>query len=427
MKPTRRKVLKGLAVTTVLGAISGCVGTGASTGSRTARVVVIGGGFAGLTAARTLKALDPTVEVTLVEPKKQYVACPLSNLVVAGLRDIGSQTFSYRKAVEQGISHLPLAAKMIDTVSRQVLFEDHAALTYDRLILAPGISLDYAALEGYSEQSATRMPHAWQAGEQTLLLKRQLEAMPDGGLVTIVVPPNPYRCPPGPYERASLIAHYLKQNKPKSKILILDSKDQFSKQSLFKSAWQSEYGQMIEWQGLSDGARVVAVDSNKLALVTDFETIKSSVANVIPPQRAGQIALDSGIADDSGWCPVDALSFESTLTPDVHVIGDAAILNAMPKSAFAANAQAKLCAVQVIRLLAGEAPLQTTLLNTCYSLVGPHYGISVAGAYRADGVRWKGVEGAGGVSDADAPVSTRQQEAGYAHGWFDTISREVFG
>jgi len=423
IKPTRRRVLKGFAATAVLGAMSSCV----SSGTGTTRVVVIGGGFAGLTAARTLKALDPAIEVTLVEPKKQYIACPFSNLVIAGERDIGSQTFSYNNAVEQGIIHLPLAAKMIDPISRQVLFENHVALTYDRLILAPGISLHYAALEGYSEQAAIKMPHAWQAGEQTLLLRRQLESMPDGGLVTIVAPSNPYRCPPGPYERASLIAHYLMRTKPKSKVLIMDSKDRFSKQSLFEAAWQSEYGEMIEWQGLSDGAQVVAVNSNDMALVTDFETIKTSVANVIPPQRAGKIALDSGIADESGWCPVDALSFESTLAPGVHVIGDAAILNAMPKSAFAANAQAKLCAVQVVRLLAGEAPLKTTLLNTCYSLVGPRYGISVAGAYRAEGVRWRGVDGAGGISDADAPTSTRQQEAGYANGWFDRISHEVFG
>jgi sulfide dehydrogenase [flavocytochrome c] flavoprotein subunit len=384
MQPTRRKVLKGLVATAVLGTISGC----ASAGVGTSRVVVVGGGFAGLSAARTLKALDPSIEVTLVEPKKQYVACPFSNLVVAGERDIASQTFGYNKAVEQGIVHV---------------------------------------LEGYSEQAAIKMPHAWQAGEQTLLLRHQLEAMPNGGLVTIVAPPNPYRCPPGPYERASLIAHYLKRAKPKSKVLILDSKDRFSKQSLFEAAWQSEYGEMIEWQGLSDGARVIAVNSDNNTLMTDFDTVEADVANVIPPQRAGRIALDSGMTDESGWCPVDALSFESTLAPLVHVIGDAAILNAMPKSAFAANAQAKLCAVQVIRLLAGKAPLETTLLNTCYSLVAPRYGISVAGVYRADGVSWRGVEGAGGTSDADAPVSTRQQEADYARGWFDTISREVFG
>lgn len=424
MLPTRRKVLKGLAATAVLGTIAGCVSTRANVSQR---VVVVGGGYAGLTAARTLKMLDASIEVTLVEPKKQYVACPFSNLVIAGERALAAQTFNYGKAVAQGVVHLPLAAKMIDPVLRQVQFENHSALNYDRLILAPGISLHYEALEGYSAQAASKMPHAWQAGEQTLLLKRQLEAMPNGGLVTIVAPPDPYRCPPGPYERASLIAHYLKRTKPKSKILILDSKDRFSKQSLFKTAWKSEYGEMIEWQGLSDGARVIAVNSDSTTLMTDFDTINPSVANVIPPQRAGKVALVSGIADNSGWCPVDALSFESTLAPGVHVIGDAAILNAMPKSAFAANAQAKLCAVQVIRMLAAEAPLETTMLNTCYSLVRPNYGISVAGAYRAEGTHWRGVEGAGGTSASGASGSTRQLEADYARGWFDTISREVFG
>ena len=391
-----------------------------------ARLVVVGGGFAGLTAARMLKSLLPAAEIVLVEPKASYISCPFSNLVIAGERTIAEQTFGYSAARAEGVRHLRLAAKDIDPVARKVELSNGDSVEYDRLILAPGISLNYKALPGYSAQAAEMMPHAWEAGEQTELLRNQIAAMKDGGTVAIVAPANPYRCPPGPYERASLIAHYLKREKPKSKVLVLDNKDQFSKQGLFQAAWKSEYGEMVEWRGLSDGARVIEVDPDTNLLKTDFDEYRVDVANVIPPQQAGSVALDSGLADASGWCPVDALSFESTIAPNIHVIGDAAILNQMPKSAFAANAQAKLCAVQVVQSLAGEAPIPSKLLNTCYSLVGPEFGISVADVYQAGGERWLEIPGAGGVSPTQVPMSFRQDEARYARGWFETITNEVF-
>jgi NADPH-dependent 2,4-dienoyl-CoA reductase/sulfur reductase-like enzyme len=271
------------------------------------------------------------------------------------------------------------------------------------------------------------MPHAWLAGEQTLLLRRQLEDMADGGLVVIVAPANPFRCPPGPYERASLVAHYLKSKKPRSKLIILDAKDAFSKQRLFQAAWAELYPGLIEWVPLSRGGNVTAVEAATRTLVTDFGRHTPAVANVIPPQKAARIAEAAGVADRTGWCPIDPATFESRLQPGIHVIGDAAIAGAMPKSAFAANAQAKACAAAVARLLGGAAPPTPKLINTCYSLVAPDYGISVAGVYQPSGGQLAEVPGSGGVSPLEAPRATRAQEAVLAEAWFRTITAEVFG
>jgi NADPH-dependent 2,4-dienoyl-CoA reductase/sulfur reductase-like enzyme len=293
--------------------------------------------------------------------------------------------------------------------------------------MAPGIDLRFDGLPGYTEAAAQEMPHAWKAGEQTLLLRRQLEAMEDGGTVVIVAPANPFRCPPGPYERASLIAHYLKTKKPKSKVIILDAKDAFSKQRLFQNAWKELYPDHLEWVSLSQGGKVNEVDVKEKTLVTDFTRHKASVANVIPPQRAGAIAQSAGVADRSGWCPVDPATFESKLVPNIHVIGDAAIMGGMPKSAFSANSQAKVCAEVVATLLKGGTPAEPRLINTCYSLVAPDYGITVAGVYKPTNGQLADIPGAGGVSPADAPRSARALEAQFADGWFKTITGEVFG
>jgi len=258
-------------------------------------------------------------------------------------------------------------------------------------------------------------------------LRRQIEAMPDGGTVVIAAPANPYRCPPGPYERASLIAYELKAKKPKSKLLILDAKDAFSKQKLFQNGWAALYPGLIEWVALSAGGKVTAVDPAAMTLTTDFAIHKADVANVIPAQKAGEIAALAGVADQTGWCPIDPVSFASTLQPNIHVIGDAAIAGAMPKSAFAANAQAKVCAAAVTTLLAGDTPTPPKLINTCYSLLAPDYGISVAGVYHPVDGKLVDVEGAGGTSPLDAPAEMRATEAKLADGWFHTITGEVFG
>ena len=391
------------------------------------RVVVVGGGFAGATAARALKKADPRIAVTLVETSRTFTACPFSNLVIAGLREIESQTFGYDKLAAAGIEVVFATATGVDARARQVSLDNGASLAYDRLILAPGIDIRWGALPGYDEAAAEIMPHAWKAGAQTTLLRRQLEAMEDGGTVLMSVPDNPFRCPPGPYERASLIAHYLKVRKPRSKLIVLDAKDRFSKQGLFQSAWKALYPGHLEWVGLSQDGKVVAAEPREMTLVTDFGKHKGDVVNVIPPQKAGRIAETAGVADRSGWCPVDPVTFESTLVPGIHLIGDAIIAGAMPKSAFSANAQAKVCAAAIARLLAGEAPSRPKLINTCYSLVAPGYGISVAGVYEPVNGELKEVPGSGGVSPADAPRSFRAQEARFAEGWFNTVTAEVFG
>jgi len=391
------------------------------------RVVVVGGGFAGATCARTLKRLEPGITVTLVEASRTFTACPFSNNVVAGLRELSAQQFGYEKVAAGGVEVTFASASGVDPQARAVTLENGTRLNYDRLVLAPGIDIRWDALPGYNEAAAERMPHAWKAGEQTLLLRRQLESMEDGGLVVIVAPANPYRCPPGPYERASLIAHYLKTRKPKSKLVVLDAKDAFSKQRLFQDAWKKLYPGLLEWVSLSSGGKVTSVDPATNTLVTDFEKHQAKVANVIPPQKAGRIAEVAGVTDRTGWCPIDPVTCESKLQPNIHVVGDAAIAGAMPKSAFAANSQAKVCAAAVAKLVTGGSPAEPRLINTCYSLVAPDYGISVAGVYRPKEGVWADVEGAGGVSPPDAPDSARALEATYANGWFKTITGEVFG
>jgi sulfide dehydrogenase [flavocytochrome c] flavoprotein chain len=388
-------------------------------------VVVIGGGFGGATAARYLRQSDPRIDVVLVEPNSTFIACPFSNEVIAGQRDIAAQLFDYRGVAASGVRVVQSAATTINPTSRSVAFGDNL-LNYDRMILSPGIDIAWGALPGYDEAAAERMPHAWKAGEQTLLLRHQLEAMPDGGVVVISSPANPYRCPPGPYERASLIAYYLKTRKPRSKLILLDSKDIFSKQKLFQSAWKELYPN-LEWISLSDGGKVTRVDPVTNIFETDFGSHKADVANVIPPQRAGAIAAAAGIVDRTGWCPIDPVTFESKLQPGIHVIGDAAIAGAMPKSAFAANAQAKVCADAVARLLAGSAPVEPRLINTCYSLVAPGNAISIAGVYRPVNGQLTDVEGAGGRSPLNAPAEQRAKEAEYADAWFKTITGETFG
>jgi NADPH-dependent 2,4-dienoyl-CoA reductase/sulfur reductase-like enzyme len=391
------------------------------------RVVVVGGGFAGASCARALRTADPRIAVTLVEANATFTACPLSNAVIGGLRELSEQQFTYERLAADGVALARTTATAVDAPARSVTLADGARLPYDRLVLAPGIDIRWGALPGYDEAAAGHMPHAWHAGEQTVLLRRQLEAMPDGGLVVIAAPANPFRCPPGPYERASLIAHYLKTRKPRSKLLVLDAKDAFSKQRLFLSAWSELYPGLLEWVPLSKGGSVTSVEPATRTLVTDFGRHQAAVANVIPPQKAGRIAEAAGVADRSGWCPIDPVTFESRLQARVHVIGDAAIAGAMPKSAFAANAQAKTCAAAVARLLTGATPSAPKLINTCYSLVAPDYGISVAGVYQPSGGQLAEVPGAGGVSPPEAPRATRAAEAALAESWFRTITAEVFG
>jgi sulfide dehydrogenase [flavocytochrome c] flavoprotein subunit len=421
-RTSRRDFLK----TAVAGASAAVLPLPAIAQGAGGRVVVVGGGFGGATCARFIGRIDPRIAVTMVEASPKFTACPFSNLVIVGLRDLKAQEFGYDKLAADQVTVQISPATAIDTQGRNVTLGNGASLPYDRLVLSPGIDIRWDGLPGYTEAAAERMPHAWKAGEQTLLLRRQLEAMEDGGTVVISAPANPFRCPPGPYERASLIAYYLKTKKPKSKLIVLDAKDAFSKQGLFQAAWKALYPN-LEWVSLSSGGKVTSVDPGTMTFVTDFARHKADVANVIPPQKAGRIAEIAGAADRTGWCPIDPATFESKLQPNIHVIGDASIAGAMPKSAFTANAQAKVCAAAVAKLIAGGKPDDPRLINTCYSLVAPDYGISVAGVYRPADGQLKDVEGSGGVSPINAPASTRAAEATFANGWFSTITQEVFG
>jgi NADPH-dependent 2,4-dienoyl-CoA reductase/sulfur reductase-like enzyme len=392
----------------------------------TARVVVIGGGFGGAACARALRRLDSRLRVTLVEPNKTFTACPFSNEVIAGLREIGAQQFGYEKIAADGISVIAQAADRVDAQPRSIQLSDGSALGYDRLVLSPGIDFNFDGLPGYDEAASSKMPHAWKAGEQTLLLRKQLEAMEDGGTVIIAVPANPARCPPAPYERASLIAHYLKTKKPRSKVLILDAKDNFSQQKLFENAWKELYGGMIERVALSQGGRVTSVDPATNGIVTEFGNYTADVANVIPSQKAARIAEIAGAADHTGWCPINPVTFESTLVSNIHVIGDACLGGGIPKSASAASAQGKACAAAIVNLLAGKAPEPPRLTGVCYNNVAPGYAFSLAGVYMPKDTIFAEVEG-GGTSAIDAPREVRAREANEAMAWFQQITADNFG
>jgi sulfide dehydrogenase [flavocytochrome c] flavoprotein subunit len=392
-----------------------------------ARVVIIGGGFGGATCAKYIRRADPTIEVTLVEPRRQFVTCPFSNAVLAGLRDMASVTHNYDGLRQQyGVRVVHAVATGLDPTTRHVTLNDGSTLACDRLVLSPGVELRWGAIEGYEVAASETFPHAWEAGPQTVLLRQQLEAMADGGLVVIAAPEDPFRCPPGPYERASLVAHYLKTHKPRAKVLILDAKDTFTKQELFRRAWERLYPGRLEWVPRSQSGRVTRVDPGAGTVHTDFEEYKPAVANIIPPQRAAAIARAAGLDEGTGWCPVRASTFESTVLAGVHIIGDAAIASPMPKSAFSANNQAKVCAAAVVARLRGQPVPTPALMNTCYSLVAPDYGITIAAVYRVVDDQIVVVPGSSGVSPLDVPDEIRTLEAEYARSWYANITADVF-
>ena len=312
---------------------------------------------------------------------------------------------------KRGVKVVHDAVTSVDSAKKTVAISGGETIAYDRLVLAPGIDFRWDQIEGYDAAAAEKVPHAWKAGQQTILLRNQLEAMEDGGVVIIAPPANPFRCPPGPYERASLIAHYLKTKKPRSKILIIDSKDKFSKMPLFIEGWKKLYGSMIEWVPQNKDGPVTEVDVANRTVLTDFGTKhKGAVVNVIPPQMAGKVATIAGVVSKSGWAPVEHRTFESTMKKDIHVIGDAAIGSPMPKSGFSASGQGKAVAAAAVDILAGRVPSDPSLANTCYSLIAPEYGISVAKIYAWRGGKLVGVDGSGeSVPRAHPPPSVPQR------------------
>ncbi|HKQ31420.1 MAG TPA: NAD(P)/FAD-dependent oxidoreductase, partial [Burkholderiales bacterium] len=365
--------------------------------------------------------------VTLIEPDKQFLTCPFSNYVLAGFRTMQAITQNYNALRKRGVQVIHDRATALDPNARKISLKGGKTVVYDRLVVSPGVDIKWGAIKNYTDVAAVAMPHAWKAGPQTTLLRKQLVGMKNGGTFVMVAPANPFRCPPGPYERASVVAHYFKQAKPKSKVLILDSKDAFSKQGLFVEGWQKLYGNMIEWVPGSKGGMVTAINTRKMTVETEVGVVhKGDVINVISPQQAGRIAIASGLTDDKGWCPVNPLTFESAKHKNIYVIGDAAIAGTMPKSGFSANSQAKTAAAAIIADLNGRTPSEPTYVNTCYSLLAPDYGISVAGVYRAGADGIKEIPASGGVSPKDADAAFRAAEAKYAFGWYASITADIW-
>ena len=392
------------------------------------KVVVVGGGFGGATAAKYLRKLDSSIDVTLVEPNPTYYTCPFSNTVLGGIKDMSEIAHGYGAMKNKhGVRVIHAKAKNVNSNSKTVTLDNGRKLDFDRAIVSPGVDLRFDSMEGYSQTASDKMPHSWKAGPQTALLRRQLENMRNGGTVLICPPGNPFRCPPGPYERTSLIAHYLKTHKPKSKIIILDAKEKFSKQSLFMSGWDLHYGDLIEWRAGTAGGKISRVDPQNMQVETEFGMEKGDVINFIPAQHAGKVARDSGLTNKKGWCPVNQVTFESTLQPGIHVIGDASIAGKMPKSGFSANSQGKVAAAAIVSELAGQEPIEPSYANTCYSLITPEHGISVAKVYKiSDKKTIVGVKGSGGVSPKNEDPIVRRQEAIYTQGWYDAIVQDMF-
>jgi len=435
MTMTRRGFLKATAAGAAVGA-AGLPHIAKAGGGK--KVVVIGGGAGGAVAAKYIKMMDASIDVTLVEKNPDYHTCFLSNEVLSGDRTIESLHFTYKGLEARGIKVVKGKATGLDAANKTVMVGSDK-LPYDRLVVSPGVDYKWEAIEGYSAEVAeTKIPHAWKAGPQTVMLRKQLEAMKDGGTVIIVAPPNPFRCPPGPYERASQIAHYLKQHKPKSKIVLLDAKEKFSKFGLFRQGWEKLYGfnpdkndgGFIKWAPPSEGGKVIAVRAKENIVVAgDMEDEhKGDVINIIPPQKAGKVAFDMGLVDGD-WCPINKRTFESTLVAGVHVIGDASVATKMPKSAYAANSQAKVCAAAIVAALNGKEMVDPSYVNTCYSILGEDYGISVAAVYRYNKEKdlIAGVEGAGGLTPMDASAEDHKREVTYAYSWFRNITQDMFG
>jgi sulfide dehydrogenase [flavocytochrome c] flavoprotein chain len=390
-------------------------------------VVVIGGGFGGASCARALRKADPNIKITLVEANAIYTAPPRSNSVIAGLAELQQQQFGYDRIKAAGIEVALSAATAIDPAKKSVALAGGATLDYERLVISPGIEFRAGAIQGYDASAMALMPPAYNNAAEVAIIRRQLEAMEDGGTVVVSSPVNPARCPPAPYERASLIAHYLKAKKPKSKVIVLDAKESFTMQKLFEAAWAELYPGMIEWVGLSQGGALSEVDAATRTLSTDFDKYKAAVASIIPPQKASRVAELAQVADRTGWCPVDAVTFESKLQKNIHVIGDAAIAGTMPRSASAAHSQAQICAAAIAALLAGRTPAAPTLTSSCYSLIAPDYAISQKGIYRSADDQYAEAEGGPVISSEHAPRETRKREADEAQEWFKTITAEAFG
>ena len=399
----------------------------AAFGQAKPRLVVIGGGPGGATVARYVaKDSNGAVDVTLIEPQKTFTTCFFSNIYVGGFRDLKSLTHTYDNVAKAGVKVVHAAATAIDRDKKTVTLSDGGTVPYDRLVIAPGIDLKYDSVPGYSEAAAEIMPHAWKAGPQTELLVKKLNALNDGDLIVMVAPPNPYRCPPGPYERASMFAHVLKtKGHKKSKIIIVDPKPAFSKQAVFMEGWEKHYPGVIEWQEPKVHGGIKGVDPKTGEVKTDLADYKAALANVIPAQSAGKIAIDAGLTDKSGFCPIHPESMKSTVDANIFVVGDASIAGDMPKSAFSANSQAKVAAMTVRAELTQSRAFPARYSNTCWSLIAPDDDIKVGASYEPGDGKIKA--GAGFVSQKGEPADLRKANYKESVDWYNGIIADTFG
>ncbi len=399
----------------------------AAFGQAKPRLVVIGGGPGGATVARYVaKDSNGAVDVTLIEPQKTFTTCFFSNIYVGGFRDLKSLTHTYDNVAKAGVKVVHAAATAIDRDKKTVTLSDGGTVPYDRLVIAPGIDLKYDSVPGYSEAAAEIMPHAWKAGPQTELLVKKLNALNDGDLIVMVAPPNPYRCPPGPYERASMFAHVLKtKGHKKSKIIIVDPKPAFSKQAVFMEGWEKHYPGVIEWQDPKVHGGIKGVDPKTGEVKTDLADYKAALANVIPAQSAGKIAIDAGLTDKSGFCPIHPESMKSTVDANIFVVGDASIAGDMPKSAFSANSQAKVAAMTVRAELTQSRAFPARYSNTCWSLIAPDDDIKVGASYEPGDGKIKA--GAGFVSQKGEPADLRKANYKESVDWYNGIIADTFG
>lgn len=405
-------------------ALTGCATQSAPTASKgNPHVVVVGAGFGGATCAKYLKQWGPNIDVTLIEPNDKFVSCPISNWVLGGLKTMDDITHGYDNLPKRGIKMVKDYVVGVDTSKRVLKLKGGSTVSYDRLVLAPGVEVMTDFVKGFREaEAAGKVVHAWKAGAQTALLRKQLEAMPDGGVFVMSVPTAPYRCPPGPYERACMVANYFKKAKPKSKIILLDGNpDIASKKGLFMDAWNTYYPGMIEYR---PNNAPFAVDGDKMIVTTEFDDVKGDVLNVVPRQKAGEVCEMAGARNDSNgiWCAVNLATFESTTVPNVHVIGDSVLSN-LPKSGHMATNHAKVCAAAIVELLAGRQPDPIPVVaNTCYSATSDTTSGYVANVFRFEA-------GKGYVSAPEGGATAKGDELNFAYNesWAQNIWAEVLG
>ncbi len=414
---------------TMLGATTAAAAIGMPYVAHAARpkVVVIGGGAGGGTAAKYIaRDSKGAIDVLLIEPSKRYYTCFFSNLYLGGFRKYSSIGHSYDVMTSKhGVGVIHDWAIGVDRNARTVQLSSGAKVSYDRLVVSPGIDLKYDSVPGYSVEASARVPHAWKSGTQVQLLKSLVENMRQGGTFVMVPPPNPFRCPPGPYERISMIAHLLKQKNPKAKIIVLDPKEKFSKQSLFQGGWDQHYSGMVEWIPASISGGVKQFDLEKMTFKTDGDTVKADAASIVPAQMAGKIAQIAGLTNSSGWCPIVPATMQSAKDPNVYVIGDASIAAAMPKSGFSANSQAKVAAMSVRNSLTGSRKFAPRFANTCWSLIATNDGVKVGATYKAGAKKIEPTNKF--ISKVNEKASLRKKTYEESEGWYAGITNDIFG